>query len=204
MVFASSAATEDVLACTLHANVGSDMASRTVVLVGFMGVGKSSVGRHLATLLGRPFLDTDAMVEKASGTTIPALFEQGEHVFRRRERAAVEDALGHEPSVAALGGGALEQDPVLRLVLDRAFVVHVHVPWRLLRSQLPELVRGRPMMERRTVAEIHDLYLRRAARYRQAHLRVSVPRTGADEAAHVIADVFASLGAGADLGQPAS
>jgi len=193
MVLSRGLGTEDDLAGALHAATGSDLASRTVVLVGFMGVGKTSVGRHLAEFLDRPFVDTDSMVERATSTTIPALFRQGESVFRHQERLAVEQALAHPPCVASLGGGALDQDQVLHLVLERAFVVHVHVPWRLLRAQLPELVRGRPMMEERTLAGIHDLYLRRAARYRQAHLRVSIPRTGPLDAAQVIADVLSAL-----------
>jgi shikimate kinase len=195
MTITYAAPTEDELAAAVHAAGGATLVRRSVALVGFMGAGKTSVGRQLGRLLGRPFLDTDHLVEQASGTTIPALFATSEAVFRRLEREAVAAVLDGPPCVIALGGGALETDGVLEDLLARAFVVHVHVPWRLLRAQLPELARGRPVIAGRSVPEIHDLYLRRSARYRRAHLRVSVPRTNPHDAAVLIAMVLGALGA---------
>jgi shikimate kinase len=82
--------------------------SLNVVLVGFMGCGKSSVGRALAERLGREFLDTDLIVERALGKSIGALFaEEGEAAFRAAEREAVRGAAAQQSAVIATGGGAL-------------------------------------------------------------------------------------------------
>lgn len=84
------------------------MGSRTIVLAGFMGTGKSSVGRRLAARLGREFVDTDALIEQEAGTSITRIFaDQGEAEFRAREKRAVAVAVGEDGRVVAVGGGAI-------------------------------------------------------------------------------------------------
>ncbi len=184
---------EEDVAADVHMATGARYAARTVALVGFMGAGKSSVGRQLAHVLGRPFLDTDSMVERAAGRLIPDIFAEDEAIFRRFEEEAVSQALASPPCVVALGGGSFERPANYRPLLAQALVVHIHVPWKVLREQLPGLVRGRPVISDLTVSEIHDLYLRRCAGYRRAHLRLSVPRTSVEDAVGVIAQVLGTL-----------
>jgi 3-dehydroquinate synthase len=101
-----------------------------IALVGFMGAGKSSVGRVLARRLDTSFADTDDEVETKSAATIAALFADGEDEFRRLERDAVAGALASKPGVLALGGGALG-DPATRALLtgDDVAIVHLSVPF---------------------------------------------------------------------------
>ncbi len=82
-----------------------------LALIGFMGAGKSTVGREVAERMARPFVDTDAEIERLHGP-IPELFERGEPEFRRLEEQIVAEALAGPPSVIALGGGrgALRED----------------------------------------------------------------------------------------------
>ena len=80
-----------------------------IVLVGFMGSGKSSIGRRLASLLGTRFADTDEMIEERAGESIASIFERGgEAAFREIERLVVDDALAGDAEVVALGGGAVQ------------------------------------------------------------------------------------------------
>lgn len=80
------------------------------VLVGAPGAGKTTVGRRVARELGVPFLDTDALVEERAGCSVADLFvAEGEEAFRRREEAAVAEALEGE-GVVSLGGGAVTSD----------------------------------------------------------------------------------------------
>lgn len=80
-----------------------------LVLTGFMGAGKTTVGRLLARRLGWDFLDLDAHIEQRTGMTVPAIFaEQGETHFRRVESTALASALGRRNLVLALGGGTPE------------------------------------------------------------------------------------------------
>ena len=81
---------------------------QTIVLTGFMGVGKSAVGRELATRLGRPFIDLDAKIEEKAGMSIPQIFaEQGEAHFRALERQLLRELAAQSGLVVATGGGAL-------------------------------------------------------------------------------------------------
>ena len=81
---------------------------RSIVLVGMMGAGKSSIGRRLATRLGIPFVDADAEIESAAGMTIPEIFDKhGEPYFRNGEARVIARLLDNGPQVLATGGGAV-------------------------------------------------------------------------------------------------
>ena len=87
------------------------LAGRSIVLVGLMGAGKTSIGRRLAARLGLPFRDADAEIELAAGCTIPELFSRyGESDFRAGERRVIRRLLSGDPLVLAFGGGAF-MDP---------------------------------------------------------------------------------------------
>ncbi|WP_293217092.1 shikimate kinase [Parvibaculum sp.] len=89
-------------------------AERSIVLVGLMGAGKTTVGRRLARRLDLAFVDTDAEIEQAAGETIPEIFERrGEATFRAGERRVIARLLGEGPRVLATGGGAF-MDPLTR------------------------------------------------------------------------------------------
>lgn len=81
---------------------------RSIVLVGMMGAGKSSIGRRLATRLGIPFVDADTEIESAAGMAIPEIFEKhGEPYFRAGEKRVIARLLDSGPQVLATGGGAV-------------------------------------------------------------------------------------------------
>ena len=87
---------------------------RSIVLVGLMGAGKTTVGRRLARRLGLDFVDADAEIEQAAGETVPEIFARhGEAAFRAGERRVISRLLAGPPHVLATGGGAF-MDPVTR------------------------------------------------------------------------------------------
>ena len=181
---------EEVRARENHGAAQRRLAQRSVALIGFMGVGKTSVGRELARLLDRPFADTDAMVQQRAGATIPELFARGEATFRALERAAMIEALDPPGRVLALGGGAFAQPGCPELLLPHALVVHLYTPWRVMRELLPELAADRPLIRDRPIHEIQQLFLSRAAAYRRAHLRVCLPRRSPTLVAAEIVEVL--------------
>ncbi|HEX8804547.1 MAG TPA: shikimate kinase [Acidimicrobiales bacterium] len=105
--------------------MADDGAGRHVVLVGLMGVGKSTVGRRLAKELERPFADADEQVELRAGRAIPAIFRAGgEEEFRRLETAVLADLLDRpDPLVVAAGGGVVAREDNRALLDGPAFVV---------------------------------------------------------------------------------
>jgi shikimate kinase len=104
---------------------GDDGRPRHVVLVGPMGVGKTTVGRRLARELQRPFADADEQLELRAGRTIPVIFrDDGEQAFRRLESEVLADLLGRpDPLVVAAGGGVVVSPENRALLGRRALVV---------------------------------------------------------------------------------
>ena len=97
---------------------------RPIVLVGLMGVGKSTVGRRLAARLGKPFIDADAEIETAAGMTIAEIFERfGEAHFRDGERRVIARLIDGTPKVIATGGGAFMNAETRALILERATAI---------------------------------------------------------------------------------
>jgi shikimate kinase/3-dehydroquinate synthase len=130
------------------------LAGRSIVLVGLMGAGKTSIGRRLAARLGLPFRDADAEIEAAAGCTIPELFSRyGEQAFRDGERRVIRRLLAGDPLVLAFGGGAFVDPDTRAVVREEAVSV-----W--LRCTLPMLLRRvagrshRPMLHGGDPAEI--------------------------------------------------
>jgi shikimate kinase/3-dehydroquinate synthase len=111
------------------------LAGRSIVLVGLMGAGKTSIGRRLAARLGMPFRDADVEIELAAGCSVPELFTRyGEAAFRDGERRVIRRLLSAEPLVLAFGGGAFLDRDTRATVRDEAVSV-----W--LRCDLPTLMR---------------------------------------------------------------
>ena len=97
---------------------------RPVVLVGMMGVGKTSVGRRLASLLHMPFTDADDEIVHAAQMSIPEIFEQyGEAYFRDGERRVIARLVAHGRGVISTGGGAFINPETRALILDKAIAV---------------------------------------------------------------------------------
>ncbi|HEY9218308.1 MAG TPA: shikimate kinase [Phenylobacterium sp.] len=98
--------------------------ARTIALVGLMGVGKSSVGRRLASALDLPFRDADTEVEQAAGRAIPDIFaDLGEATFREGERRVIARLLDEPPHVLATGGGAFMSPQTRALLKAKAITV---------------------------------------------------------------------------------
>jgi shikimate kinase len=117
-----------------------------IYLIGPMGTGKTAVGKQLARLLGVPFHDSDAEVERAAGVDIPYIFEQeGEPRFRQREKEALADVCLRQPIVLATGGGAVLAPENRQLLHETGTVVFLQTS---LTQQLQRVGkgRGRPLL----------------------------------------------------------
>lgn len=107
--------------------------TRTIALVGMMGVGKSSVGRRLAARLDVPFRDSDSEVESAAGCSINEIFDRyGEAAFRDGERKVVARLLNLPPHVLATGGGAFIDDEIRAAIKVSCVSVWIRAPLDLL------------------------------------------------------------------------
>lgn len=103
------------------------MQTRNVFLIGLMGSGKTTIGQLLAKRLHLSFIDSDHELEQRTGVNVATIFEiEGEHAFRHREAAIIEELTNLQPIVLATGGGAI-LDPQTRTVLsERGTVIYLH------------------------------------------------------------------------------
>lgn len=153
-------------------NLGKRL-DRPVVLVGLMGVGKSTVGRRLARRLGLSFVDSDAEIEDASGLSAAEVFERyGEHDFRDGERRLVARLIEGAVRVIATGGGAYIDPRTRQLLNERAITVWLDAPVEILtertsrRDTRAQLRNGDPK------TTLERLANERRQSYEQAHIHV--------------------------------
>lgn len=147
--------------------------TRPVVLVGLMGVGKSTVGRKLAAMLGRDFIDADEAIVEAAGRSIPEIFETfGEAYFRDGERRVIARLIDEAHGVIATGGGAFVDPATRAAVLERGIAVWIDCDVDTLVERTAR--RGnRPLLKQGDPREILTrLAQDRAPFYAQAHIRV--------------------------------
>jgi shikimate kinase len=122
--------------------------SRSLVLVGLMGAGKTSVGRRLAKALAAPFSDSDDEIVAAAGMSIPDIFAlYGEPRFRELERRVVARLLDQPPMVLALGGGAFIDPETRRLVKQRAASVWLRADLDTLVARTARKKGSRPLLD---------------------------------------------------------
>lgn len=148
---------------------------RRIVLTGFMGSGKSTVGPLLAARLGWSFLDADNVIEAECGATIAELFARhGEARFREREHGAISRLATEDALVLALGGGAIEHAETRALLLTTPGTLLVHLEAELATT----LARCRGTEHTRPIladqANLASRYQRRLPLYRMAHVSIAV------------------------------
>jgi len=165
--------------------------TRRIVLTGFMGSGKSTVGPLLAARLGWRFVDADDVIEAEARTNIAELFARGgEAAFRLREHEAIARLAEDQELVLALGGGAIETEEVRTLLLGTAgtLLVHleVHLETTLRRCAGTEGLR--PILADR--ANLAARYERRLPLYREAHVSVKVDGLTPEEAVEAIVEAL--------------
>lgn len=160
---------------------------RRIVLTGFMGSGKSTVGPLLAARMGWRFVDVDEDIEADAGTTIAALFaREGEPAFRARERAAIARLASGESLVLALGGGAIEDAGTRTLLIesDGTLLVHLEVTLATTLHRCRGTEGTRPILADQ--ANLEARYARRLPLYRAAHISIPVDTLAPEEVVEAI------------------
>jgi shikimate kinase len=173
--------------------------TRAVVLIGFMGAGKSSVGRALSEQLGWAFEDLDQRIEQRQRRTVPEIFRVfGETGFRLAELSALKELLNEldagAEKIVALGGGAFVQEHNARLIeaanIPTVFLdADVEELWRRCRDQALQQRTERPLLG--SLESFRDLYEARRPHYLKASLR---HETGGKSVAEIAAELVQALG----------
>jgi shikimate kinase len=161
-----------------------------IILVGFMGAGKSVCGRMLARRLGRCFIETDDMIVASEGRSIPEIFrEEGEPRFRQLETDTLESLKLKSGEVIATGGGLPCREGRMERLRELGTVVWLDGDVRELHERASR-IGNRPMLDGRSMAEVEELYRARQPYYRRAHITVDTTGIGADQ---VVARILSAL-----------
>jgi shikimate kinase len=159
------------------------LGQRSVVLVGMMGAGKSSIGRRLSARLGIPFVDADTEIESAAGMTIPEIFaKHGEPYFRAGEARVIARLLDGAPKVLATGGGAVMDPHTRDLIAEKGISIWLNADIDVL------IKRTRRRSDRPLVDKIKDLLPLREPFYAQSNITIH----SRDEPHDVIVDEIVS------------
>ncbi|MBR1706966.1 MAG: shikimate kinase [Bacteroidales bacterium] len=158
-----------------------------IALTGFMGSGKTTVGRIVADALGCPFVDLDEVIVKKAGRSIPDLFAtEGEAGFRTREWQALQETVrkdGEATAVLSLGGGTIIRPEAARLLQEKALCIYLRATWETLQERLQDPSGGRPLAGEGAA----DLYRQRLPLYESAaHLTLDTDGLAPEEIADEI------------------
>jgi shikimate kinase len=144
-----------------------------VYIIGFMGAGKTTVGRELARKLETPFFDLDEMVEAAEGMSIKEIFaDKGEPYFRKRERDLLTSTRYVEHAVVATGGGTFTFEENIQFIKSEGISVYLSAPFAVLRTRIGDKAAERPLF-RDDLATL-ELYQYRLKYYKMSDLTVEI------------------------------
>lgn len=167
---------------------------RSVVLIGMMGVGKSSIGRRLAGRFGIPFVDADAEIEKAAGMTIADIFaHRGEADFRSGEARVIARLLEGGPQVLAAGGGAFMNAGTRAAIGAKGVSVWLKADLEVLLRRISKRRNERPLLQTGDPEDtLRALLVEREPIYAQADVTVYSRDVAHDS---IVADIISALGA---------
>jgi shikimate kinase/3-dehydroquinate synthase len=161
-------------------------ARRSIVILGFMAAGKTTIGKRLAARLGMPFLDTDCEIERAIGCSVAEIFARfGELEFRAAERRLISRLLGGEPRILSVGGGAYLDQEMRQAINAQAMTVWLDPPFELIFERLTRS-NDRPLASGRSADELRRLWDERRENYAEAQLRVEISDADPDKTVEII------------------
>jgi shikimate kinase len=157
-----------------HATLATALGRRSVVMVGMMGAGKSSIGKRLAARLGVPFADADAAIEEAAGMSIGDIFEtHGESSFRSGEARVIARLLENGPQVLATGGGAFVNPETRARIEEKGISVWLKADMDVLLRRVLRRRNDRPLIRNDDpTVTLTNLLAAREPYYSQANLTV--------------------------------
>ncbi|MGE8204874.1 shikimate kinase [Heyndrickxia sp. NPDC080065] len=155
---------------------------QNIVFIGFMGVGKTTIGEAVAKQLNRDFIDIDQAIEKEFQMPTTDIFKiHGEKVFREREKTLITEYCMSTGKVISVGGGAFLQEEIRTICMSHCIVIYLHLPWDAWKERLSLIIDSRPVLKGRTLEEMEELFYEREKIYASYHLKVETDQLTVDE-----------------------
>ncbi|MFD2705799.1 shikimate kinase [Salibacterium lacus] len=165
---------------------------RNIILIGFMGSGKSTIGNLMSKKLYRDFIDVDTYIEKQQGMSVPDIFrEKGEEMFREMEKEATVHLCEKERlKILALGGGAYSQSEIREVCMKYGIVILLNLSFETWKERLPLIQENRPVLLNKTMEEMETLFYERKQIYSLNTLEIDTDgkseEAAADEIVHLL------------------
>lgn len=160
---------------------------RNIVFIGFMGVGKTTIGELVAKKLYRDFIDIDVEIEKEYGMPVTEIFKSiGEKAFREKEKNVIIDMCNKKLKIISLGGGAFLQEEIRQACLEKCIVLFLDLSWESWKERISLIVDSRPVLQGRTIEQIEELFNERQEIYSHHHSKITTDHQDIEEVADYI------------------
>ncbi|MFJ7748320.1 shikimate kinase [Peribacillus sp. NPDC097295] len=162
---------------------------QSIVFIGFMGVGKTTIGQKVAKKLYREFIDIDHEIEQEFNMPTTEIFKKfGEKAFREKEKEVINRFSQQKLKILSLGGGAFLQEDVRTICLSNCIVIYLDLSWDYWKERIGLLIDSRPVLQNKSLVEIEELFKARQEVYSYHHTKVITDNLEVDEVADYIVD----------------
>jgi shikimate kinase len=167
------------------------LGEKSIVFIGFMGVGKTTIGQLVASKLNRTFIDIDHEIEKEFQMPTTQIFKVvGEKAFREKEKSLISQLSSENKTIISVGGGAFLQEEVKEICLSNCMVIFLDISWQSWKERLNTILDTRPVLQGRTLDEIKELFYKRQESYSVHHLKVQIDGLDPDSIADYIMEAL--------------
>lgn len=175
---------------------------KSIVFTGFMGVGKTTVGKLLANKLYRSFIDIDEEIEREFNMPITEIFDTiGEKAFREKEKSLIEHFSTQKLKVISVGGGAFLQEETRAICLSNCIVFALDISWDAWKERLDKIKVDRPLLQNLSIEETKELFYKRKEIYSSHNSILTIDDLESEAAADFI---YESLKLAWNLYEPTS
>jgi shikimate kinase len=162
---------------------------RSIIFIGFMGVGKTTIGKLVAKKLYRDFVDIDEEIVKEYNMPITQIFNEiGEKAFRDREKSLITSLCEQRLKIISVGGGAFLQEEIRRVCLATCIVFFLDLSWEGWKDRISLIIDSRPILQGKSIKEIEELFYKRQEVYSVHHSKVETDNHDSEEIAEYIVE----------------
>lgn len=159
-------------------------AEKSIIFIGFMGVGKTTIGKLVAEQLHREFIDVDEEIEKEYNMPITKIFDRiDEQAFREREKSLIKGLAEQSQKIISVGGGAFIQEEIRKVCLSSCIVIFLDLSFKNWKERLELILESRPVLQGKSIEEMEELFYKRQEFYSHHHLKMKVDNMDANAAA---------------------
>jgi len=168
-------------------NRKGSLKEKSIIFIGFMGVGKTTIGKLVAKKLYRDFIDIDEEIEKEFKMPVSQIFNEiGEKAFRQKEKEMIIEQCRQKLHIISVGGGAFLQEEIRQECLSSCIVFFLDLSWESWKERISMIIDSRPVLQGKTIEEIEELFYKRQEVYSAHHSKISTDNHEIEEVADYI------------------